>query len=89
MSYLHCVYQFNDFMFKSLATAHIVSGVSILFNTYTWFFLPGLNLPEREANNLPPSSAEVKNDCNYILTPSTCHYGLHRDKYTLATYGGS
>jgi hypothetical protein len=36
----------------------------------------GINLPGREANHSPPSSAEVKNSCSYISTPPTRLHGV-------------
>jgi hypothetical protein len=49
----------------------------------------GVKRPEREADHLPPSSAEVKNEWSYTSTPLIRFYGSatkHRDNFNFTFY---
>jgi hypothetical protein len=38
--------------------------------------------PGCEAGHSPPSSAEVKKEWSYTSTPTMCHHGEYREKFT-------
>jgi hypothetical protein len=45
--------------------------------------------PGHEADNLPKSNAEVKNEWSYTSVPPTCLHGMHKDNFAffLNEYG--
>jgi hypothetical protein len=47
------------------------------FNGYQGSFL-GVKWPGCEVDHSPPSSAEVKNECNYTSAPPICLHGVGR-----------
>jgi hypothetical protein len=59
------------------------SGIhSLIFNVY-WGSFPGVIWPGREAEHIPPSRAEVKNDVAILLLPPIWLRGVDRNKFTL------
>jgi hypothetical protein len=76
----------TDFIFSRKSTlvrsplqppVHLVSGAVFLGQA-----------AGREADLLPPSSAEVKNKWRYTSTPLRCHYGLERDRVPFTVFYG-
>jgi len=59
---------------------------SLLFNEYRALFPLGVKWSEREADNLPPSSAKAKFDCSYSYTLSESLHGVHRDWFFFFRY---
>jgi len=49
-------------------------------------FTPRKKLPQPDADHSPPSTADVKNEWNYISTPPSCLHIGHRDNFTLCMY---
>lgn len=47
---------------------------------------PCKKLPQPDADHSPPSTADVKNEWNYISTPLSCIHIGHRDNFTLCMY---
>jgi hypothetical protein len=46
-------------------------------------FFPGVKQPGREANHSLPSSSEVRNECSYTATPTTCLQGVAGNNFLL------
>jgi hypothetical protein len=65
----------NDIFFSSTSTE--VLG----FNGYRGSF-QRIKRPWREADHSPQSTAEVKNQWNYMSAPAVCLHGLHRGNST-------
>ena len=65
-------------------------------NRAVWFWGPlfsgcrqsfqGVYLPELEVDLSPPSSAEVKNEWNYVSAPPIFLHGLGRDSVAVFTF---
>ena len=58
---------------------------SLIFNVH-WGSFPGVIWPGREADQVPPSRAEVKNDAAVHLLPPIWLRGMDRNKFTLFIY---
>ena len=54
--------------------------ISNLFNRY--WGTASLMSKATTTHHSPPSSAKVKNEWNYISTPTACLHGMQRDKIT-------
>ena len=48
--------------------------------------VPKAKRPECEINHSPPSSIEVKNECNYNSTPIVCRRGLNRGNILFTSF---
>jgi hypothetical protein len=57
--------------------AHIAS-----YSSTERLLSPGVKRLKREADHLPPSSSEVKNEWSFISTRPYATHGVHREKLT-------
>jgi hypothetical protein len=68
------------FVWRRLSVVYVVTGPlgPILIHLVTGTCSPGIKQAEREADRLPQSSVEVRNEWSCTSTPPICLYGVRR-----------
>jgi len=73
------------FFSSTNCSVQLLCPLGLLLKGY-WSFFLGIKWPECEADHTSPSSAEVRNDWQYISAPAVCLHGMDRDNFTLTVF---